>query len=117
MLSRNKTTAKTNQDNIGQLASRAQENASRAADGLREYQLELISAAQANVNALFEYMQKAVQAQSISELMEVSNAHSRRQFEMIADQTRELAASAQKMATGSAVLPLTGIFSQGAHIS
>ena len=98
-------------------ASQAQESAARTAQGLREYQLQLISAAQANVNALFEYMQEAVQAQSISELIELSNSHSRRQFEMISDQTRELAASAQKIGIGSVAPPFAGIFGQGAQIS
>jgi hypothetical protein len=82
---------------------------SRVAEGFRDYQLKLISAAQDNVNALFEYAHNLVQAQSFSELVELSNSHSRRQLEMMAEQTRELASSAQRMAADAAK-PLTGVF-------
>lgn len=117
MLSRTKSGAKTNQQNADQWAGRAQESVLRNTERFQEYQLQLILAAQDNVNALFEYMQRAVQAQSISELMELSNSHSRRQLEMITQQSRELTASAQKMATGSAAPPFAGIFGQDAQIS
>jgi len=55
-----------------------------------------------------EYAQDAVQAHSIADLIELSTSHSRRQFEMMVDQT-ELAASAQRMATES-TRPLTSVF-------
>jgi hypothetical protein len=98
-------------------AAAIQESSSKAAEGFREYQLKLISAAQANANAIFEYAQDAVQAQSITELIELSGSHSRRQFEMMAEHTRELVSSAQKMATDAA-RPLTSAFgSQGAKMS
>jgi hypothetical protein len=90
-------------------AGRIQESSSNAAEGFREYQLKVISAAQANVNAIFEYAQDMVQAQSVSELMELSAAHSRRQLEAIAQQSREIASAAQKLATDTA-RPLAGGF-------
>ncbi len=104
-------------ENAREATGRAQESSSRAAEGFREYQLKLISAAQANTNALFEYAQDALHAQSISDLVEISTTHSRRQMEMMAEQARELAASAQKIATDTA-RPLTSAFgSQGAQMS
>ena len=104
-------------ENTRQAAGRVQESSSRAPEGFREYQLTLISAAQANTNALFEYAQDALHAQSISDLVEISTTHSRRQMEMMAEQARELAASAQKIATDTA-RPLTSAFgSQGAQMS
>jgi hypothetical protein len=104
-------------ENVREAAGRARESSSRAAEGFREYQLKLILAAQANTNALFEYAQEMLHAQSMSDLMEISTAHSRRQWEMIAEQTRGLAASAQKIATDT-TRPLTGVFSsQGAQMS
>jgi hypothetical protein len=104
-------------ENARETASRVQESTSRAAEGFREYQLKLISAAQANTNAIFEYAHDIVHAQSISDVVEISTAHSRRQLEMMAEQTRELAASAQKIATDTA-RPLTGVFgSQGGPMS
>jgi hypothetical protein len=61
------------------------------------------------VNALFEYAHSLIRAQSFSELVELSNSHSQRQFEMMAEQTRELASSAQRVATDAA-RPLTIVF-------
>ena len=104
-------------ENARQAAGRVQESSSRAAEGFREYQLKVLSATQANVNALFEYAHHLLRAQSMSELVDVSTAHSRHQFEMMAEQTRELASSAQKIATET-TRPLTSAFgSQGAQMS
>jgi hypothetical protein len=88
-------------------ADRIQQSSARAAEGFREYQLTVLSATQANINAMFEYAHDALQAQSISELMELSASHSRRQLETIAQQSREIASAAQRLATDSA-RPLTG---------
>jgi hypothetical protein len=90
-------------------ADRIQESSSKATEGFREYQLKILSAAQANLNAIFEYAQDALQAQSISELMELSTSHSRRQLEAMAQQSREIASAAQKLATDT-TRPLTGGF-------
>jgi hypothetical protein len=123
MMQDRKTERKTSEtirnvgENAREAAGRAQESASRAVEGFRDYQLKFIAAAQDNVNALFEYAQDVVQAQSMQDLIELSTSHTRRQFEMMAEQTRELAARAQKIATDTA-LPLTNVFgSQGAQMS
>ncbi len=71
----------------------------QAAEGFREYQLKVLSAAQANVNAIFEYAQDMLQTQSMSEVMVLSATHSRCQLETIAQQSREIASAAQKLAT------------------
>jgi hypothetical protein len=90
-------------------AGQTQESTTRTAEGVRDYQLKLISAAQDHANALFEYAQDAVRANSITELVELSTSHTRRQFEMMAEETRELAASAQKIASDTA-RPLASVF-------
>ena len=103
--------------NARETASRAQESASRAAEGFREYQLRLVAAAQENANAFFEYAQDALQAQSVSDFIELSTEHSRQQVEMMSKQARELAASAQNIAAGTA-WPMAGLFgSKGAQMS
>ena len=103
--------------NARETANRAQESASRAAEGFREYQLKLVSAAQENANALFEYAHEAVEARSISDLIELSTEHTRRQVELMSKQARELAASAQNIVAGTA-WPMAGLFgSKGAQIS
>ena len=118
-----KTERKTNEafraagQNARETANRAQESASIAAEGFREYQLKLVSAAQENANALFEYAHEAVEARSISDLIELSTEHTRRQVELISKQARELAASAQNLAAGTA-WPMAGLFgSKGAQTS
>jgi len=94
---------------VREAADRMQESTSKAAEGFREYQLKVLSAAQANVNAIFEYAQDMLQAQSMSEVMELSATHSRRQLETIAQQSREIASAAQKLATETS-RPLTSGF-------
>jgi hypothetical protein len=96
-------------ENAREAADRLQESSSKAAEGFREYQLKVLSAAQANVNAIFECAQDMIQAQSMSELLELSATHSRRQLETLAQQSREIASAAQKLA-GETAEPLTGGF-------
>src|SRR5262245_22566962 len=80
-------------------AASIQESSSKAAEGFREYQLKVLSATQANIDAIFEYAREAVQAQSMSQLVELSTTHSRRQLEMMGEQAKEIASAAQKLAT------------------
>ena len=87
-------------------AAAIQHSLSKAAEGFREYQLKVLSATQANIDAIFEYARDAVQAQSVSELVELSTTHSRRQLEMMGEQAKEIASAAQKLATES-TRPLT----------
>jgi len=90
-------------------AERVQESASKAADGLRDYQIKILAATQANIDAFFEYAQEVLNARSVPELVELSTTHSRRQLEMMTEQAREIMSAAQKMATEGA-RPLTSGF-------
>jgi hypothetical protein len=103
-----KTAEKRANETAREAAGRVHEN-TKAAEGFREYQLKVLSATQANIDAIFEYAQEAVRAQSVSEFVELSTTHSRRQLEMMAEQAREIASAAQKLATESA-RPLTSGF-------
>ena len=104
-------------ENARETANRAQHSTARAAEGIRDYQLKLVAAAQENANAFFEYAQDALQAQSVSDFIELSTEHSREQVEMMSKQARELAASAQNIAAGTA-WPMAGLFgSKGAQMS
>lgn len=105
-----RSTERKARDTARQTVDRVEETATHAAEGLREYQLKLFAAMQANMNAFFEYAQDAVKARSVPELIEVSTSHSRRQLEMVVDQAREMASAAQRLA-GSA-RPLTNSFGQ-----
>ena len=81
-----------------QAGKRAGEGISQAARQYREYQLRILSATLANIDASFEYARAAIHAQSVSELMELSAGHSRRTWEKMAEQTREIAVAAQSFA-------------------
>ena len=75
---------------------------STGAKGAADYGLALIDIARTNANAAFDFASEAVTAKSLSEIVEVSTAHARRQFETFTTQTKELTALAQKVATETA---------------
>ena len=70
-----------------------------AAKGAADYNLKVIEAARANTNAAFDYARELLDVKSFSEVIELSTAHARKQFEAVSEQTKELAALAQKVAT------------------
>ena len=73
-----------------------------ASKGAADYGLKLIEAARANTNAAFDYTSELLAARSISEIVEVSTAHARKQFDALQAQTRELTSLAQRVVTESA---------------
>jgi phasin len=74
---------------------------STASKGAADYGLALIDAARANTNATFDFYSQVVTAKSLSEMIELSTAHSRKQFEALTAQSKDLSALAQKVATES----------------
>jgi hypothetical protein len=69
----------------------------RVADGGK-----LIEAARANNNATFDFATQLLAAKSPSQVLEVSSIHLRKQFDLLTDQSKELAAIAQKVAIEAA---------------
>jgi hypothetical protein len=53
-------------------------------------------------NAAFDFASQLMTVKSLSEMVELSTAHTRKQFEALTAQSKELAAIAQKVATDSA---------------
>jgi phasin len=82
---------------------------STAAKGTTDYNLKLIELARANANAAFDYARELLAVKSISEVVEISTAHARQQFETLTEQTKELTALAQKVATETAEPIKTGV--------
>jgi phasin len=74
---------------------------STASKGASDYGLALIDAARANANAAFDFYGQIVTAKSLSEVIELSTSHARKQFETLTSQSKDLAALAQKVATDS----------------
>jgi phasin len=70
-----------------------------ASKGVSEYGFKMIEAARCNTNAAFDFYGEIMGAKSLSEFVEMSTAHARKQFEAMTSQGKELAALAQKVAT------------------
>jgi phasin len=73
-----------------------------ATKGVSDYGLKLIEAARENTNATFDFYSDLMTVKSFSEVVELSTAHARKQFEALTAQTKELTALAQKVATETA---------------
>jgi phasin len=75
---------------------------STASKGTSEYGLKVIEAARMNTNAAFDFFGELITAKSLSEVIELSSAHTRKQFETLTEQSKELGALVQKVATETA---------------
>jgi phasin len=73
-----------------------------AAKGASAYNLKLIEATRANVNAHFDFMSALLSVKSPSEAVELASSHTKKQFETITAQGKELTAIAQKVSTETA---------------
>ena len=71
---------------------------STASKGASDYGLKVIEATRSNTNAAFDFAGELLAAKTMSEVMELSSAHARKQFEAMTAQSKELGALAQKLA-------------------
>src|SRR4029078_406783 len=74
----------------------------RTIKGAQKYNTKVIEFAQANTKAAFDFAQELVGVKSPSEFFELSTNHSRKQFEKLSEQTKELATLAQKVTVATA---------------
>ena len=63
----------------------------------QDYNAKFIEFAQANTEATFEFLQQLSSVKSAPEFLELSTRHSRKQFETLTEQARELTTLAQKV--------------------
>ena len=75
---------------------------SKTVKGAQEYHTKAIEFAQANTKAAFDFAQELVSVKSPSEFFELSANHSRKQFETLTEQAKELALLAQKVTLATA---------------
>ena len=75
---------------------------STATKGASDYGLKVIELARANTNAAFDFAGEIMAAKTLSEVAELTSAHARKQLEALTEQSKELAALAQKVATETA---------------
>lgn len=97
--------AKENYDKVKAAAEGAtdmlEETYATATKGATDYGLKLIETARSNTNAAFDFFGELLTVKSPSELIELTTAHTRKQFEALTAQSKELTALAQKVATDS----------------
>lgn len=100
------TQAKDNWEKMKSVSEEAtdlmEESYSNVSKGVADYGLRMIEAARANTNATFDFAGQLMTVKSLSEVVEVSTAHVRKQFEAFNAQSKELTALAQKVATETA---------------
>jgi phasin len=82
---------------------------STAVKGAQDYNNKVLDFAQTNTEAAFGFAQKLTDVKSPSDFMELSTEHSRKQFETLTEQTKELAALAQKVTLATAEPLKTGV--------
>jgi phasin len=68
----------------------------------QDYNVKVIEFAQKNTEAAFEFARELSNVKSPAEFLELSTSHSRKQFETLTEQARELATLAQKAAMATA---------------
>jgi len=82
---------------------------STASKGASDYGLKVIEVARTNTNAAFDFAGEVMAAKTLSEVVELTSAHARKQFEALTAQSKELSALAQKVATEAAEPIKTGV--------
>jgi hypothetical protein len=70
-----------------------------ADNGAANFSLKAIEIARTNTNTAFDYAHELMGVKSLSEFVELSNAHARKQFETMIAQTNALADLARKVTT------------------
>jgi phasin len=73
-----------------------------ATKGASDYGRKVLELTRDNTNAAFDFAAELLGAKTFSEVLELSSAHARKQFEVLGEQSKELAALAQKVATETA---------------
>jgi len=74
---------------------------STAVNGAQDYNNKLLEFAQTNTNTTFEFAKRMLDVKSPAEFIELSTERARQQFATLNEQTKELAALAQKVTLAS----------------
>jgi phasin len=82
---------------------------STAVKGAQDYNTKVIEFAQANTEAALDFVQKLSGVKSPSDFIELSTDHSRKQFETLTEQTKELTALAQNVTLANVERLKTGV--------
>jgi phasin len=80
-----------------------------ASKGATDLTLKALDIARANTNAGFDFATQLLGVKSLSEAVELTSAHTRKQFDALMAQSQELATLAQKVATETSEPIKTGM--------
>jgi phasin len=70
-----------------------------ASKGAADYTLKSLEIARANTNAAFDFATELLTVKSLSDAIELTSTHTRKQFDAFVAQSKELTAIAQRVAT------------------
>jgi phasin len=76
-----------------------EESFATASKGASDYGLKMIETSRQNTNAAFDFVSDLMAVKSFSEMVELSTSYTRKQFEAVTAQGKELTALAQKVST------------------
>jgi hypothetical protein len=71
-------------------------------ENIRDFNVKMIDMAHANMAAFFEFACQLATAKAPSDIIELWTAHTRKQFETLTEQTKEMTALGQKVVWESA---------------
>jgi phasin len=98
--------AKENYDKVKSAAEQAtdvlEDTYATASKGCASYGVKVIESTRANSDAAFDLMTELMTAKSYSEMVELSSAYMRKQFDAMIAQAKDLSEHAQKVATETA---------------
>jgi len=77
--------------------------------GATEFNLKALEALRVNVNSGFDYARGLLATKSLSEAVELSASHVRKQFDALSGQAKELSALAQKVAADASEPVKSGV--------
>lgn len=101
-MSRTKDSYEKLQAASGEIADILSETYSTNAKAAADYGIKVIEISGANTNAAFDFVTKLMDTKSLSEIVQLSAAQSRKHFEATSAQNKELWQLAQKVATETA---------------
>ena len=73
------------------------QNISVTVENIRDFNIKMIDMAHANMEALFGFARQLATAKAPSDIMELWTAHTRKQFERLTEQSKELTVLGQKV--------------------
>jgi phasin len=82
---------------------------SKAVKGMQDYNNKIMEFAHANTNAAFDFVQKLPGVKSPTAFVQLWTEHARKQVETLTEQTKQLAALAQKATLATAEPLKTGV--------